>query len=92
MEKLGTAVGYVFLALLGLAALVAAIGYAVKPAGPVYLTPGIPPYQVAPGYQTMPSYQPTPNTPFMPNPNYDPRRPGSQGSLEPGSKGAKEDK
>jgi hypothetical protein len=86
MEKLGTAVGYVFLALLGLAALVASIGYAVKPAGPVYLTPGIPPYQ------TMPSYQPTPNTPYLPNPNYDPKRPGSQGSLEPGSKGAKEDK
>jgi hypothetical protein len=91
MEKLGTIVGYGFLVLIGLAALLAAIGYVVKPAAPVYLTPGMPPY-VQPGYQVMPNYQPTPNTPYLPNPNYDPKRPGSQGSLEPGSKGAKEDK
>jgi hypothetical protein len=100
MDNLTRIIGGGFLILVGVAALVAAIGYAAKspaPNGPYYVpAPYQAPYQ--PAYPLMPygpNYQPTPNCyPNCPNPDHN-RRPGeldngSLGSGKLGSKGAKE--
>lgn len=95
MDNLTRIIGGAFLILIGLAALVFAVGSALRQNAPVYL-PAPSPYQVP--YQVMPygpNYQPTPNCPYpnCPNPDHN-RRPGDldsgSGNGKLGSKGAKE--
>ncbi len=97
MDAVSKVMGWIFLGVVALAVLLAAIGvviWSAKPAAPTYIysdstqPPTIPP---------RPAHVPTPNDPWIPNPNYQPpipnRRPGSLGS-EKGSledlKGAKD--
>jgi hypothetical protein len=93
MDNLTRIIGGAFLILVGLAALVFAIGSAVKPNAPVYMpAPYQSPYQ--PAYPVMPygpNYQPSPNCyPNCPNPDHN-RRPGElDNGSKLGSKGAKE--